>query len=118
MSKPRQPKLPGASTRAKRGVTERAAGTDLSIMRGANMLPAGTEALATSYRLLAREVDRAEDDEDGYRKINAVRELRNVRNALAGVDPNATPEELDDLLRGVSAALRDAARHGPPDARP
>lgn len=96
--------------RAKRGITERAAGSDLTQLRNLKMIPTGCEALATAYRLLAREVDRAEDDEDRYGKINAVRELRNVRNSLAGVDPNATPEELDDLLAGVSAAIRDATK--------
>ena len=112
MTKPRQPRLPGTASRAKRGVVERAAGADLTALRREDVLPTGSEALQAAFRLLAREVDRADLEQDRYGKINATRELRNVRQALGSLDPTAGDAELDKLLASVSTALRNLETPG------
>lgn len=98
---PAQPKLPGTSPTRRRGVVERAAGADLSKLRDLEVMPDGTAALQDAYRLLAREMDRAESERDRYGKINTARELRNLRQNLAPVTAASGAMTIEDILDGI-----------------
>jgi hypothetical protein len=83
--------LDDAAPRAK-GSTERAAEKDLRSMRSTKIVGEAVSALEVAYRLTAREVDRAEREQDRWGKLNAVRELRAVREKLGPMTP-ATPDD-------------------------
>jgi uncharacterized membrane protein YcjF (UPF0283 family) len=84
---------------------ERAASADLRALRAEQLIPPGCAALEAAYRLMAREVDRAEREHDRYGKINTVRELVRVRQVLAGTDAVADAATLDELHADLAAKL-------------
>lgn len=91
------------------GTVERAAQSDLRTLRAAGSIPEGMGALEAAYRLTARELDRAEREQDRWGKLNASRELRAVRERLGvvvpetGTDADAFWSELADPTAGGDA---------------
>jgi len=94
-----------------KGAVERFAEADLRELRRRETIAPGLKALEAAYRLVAREVDRAEAEgaEGGWRKLNATRELRAVRERLGIVPPESTGDERDDLLASLSSTARHTA---------
>lgn len=101
--KPGQLPLEAAGRRAK-GITERAAEVDLRELRTTGALGVAIGALTTAYRLCAREVDRAELEQDRWGKLKATSELRAIRTQLG---PTAAATTADDLLEQLRTAIRD-----------
>lgn len=89
-------------------MTERDAAADLRQLGELELLPPGAAALARAYRLLAREMDRAEREGDRWGKIGAARELRATRERLGALVPlPADGDELEGLFARLSAEIRD-----------
>lgn len=101
--------LPLDAGNRKRGVVERAAGTDLRLLTQLELIPPGSKALEAAYRQLARELDRAETERDRYGTINAARELLRVRAALAPTTVEMDHDP-DAFVAELSAAIRDAEK--------
>lgn len=110
---PDQLALDGTAEAYRKGPTERAAERDLTALRKDKSISAGVAALEVSYRLAAREVDRAERGEDLWGKMKATAELRALRERLAPVGPS---DDSDDLLTRLRSALVDAKKPEPGDA--
>jgi hypothetical protein len=88
MAKRKPGQLPlGAAAPRRKGSAERDAELDLRSLRAAATIPPGMKAIETAYRLIAREVDRAELEQDRYGKLNAARELRALRERLGVIQP-------------------------------
>lgn len=104
---------------ARKGVVERFAEADLRELRKRETIAPGMKALEASYRLVAREIDRAESEgaEGGWKKLNATRELRAVRAQLGIVAPESTGDERDELLAVLSATPRHTEEPRPADLR-
>lgn len=103
--KPTQPALPGTSERYRPGTIERNAAADITAL--ATVLPAGTTALQSAYKTLARELDRAEKERDRYGKIYAAREMLKIRQSLTpmtGDDAEDAPQTVDEFIAGLPAA--------------
>lgn len=109
-----QLELDGTATAWKKKAVERAAESDLRELRSTHSLSQAVSALAVAYRLCAREVDRAELEEDRWGKMKATSELRALRERLGPVE---APAHEDDLLDSLRASLGDAPQPGPPDQR-
>jgi hypothetical protein len=99
---PAQPALDGLAEVYKKRATERAAEADLRDLRKAGQMAVATSALATAYRLVAREVDRAETEEDRWGKMKAASELRAIRVQLAPMTALTTSEEADGFWSDMS----------------
>lgn len=84
------------------GVAERAAQDDLRFLRGADALPSGAKALEVAYRLCAREVDRAETEQDRWGKLKATSELRQLRERLAPLAFATGTPEADAFWQAMS----------------
>lgn len=115
--RPGQLPLDDAAPKSK-GTVERAAERDLRVLRGAGTIPDGMGALEAAYRLTARELDRAEREQDRWGKLNASRELRAVRERLGviepetGTDADAFWSELADPAAGGHAPQPRATDDG------
>lgn len=104
-----QPTLPGTKARYRPGRVERAAVADITELDKAGRLPAGSAALADSYKLLAREVDRAELEEDRWGKAKVVSEMRAVW-AMLVADGQGDAETIDEFVASLpTAAAGDQA---------
>lgn len=93
----------------KRGRAELDAMADLREMAKLGVLPAGTQAIRTAYRLVAREIDRAERAGDLYGKINAAARLAALRSQLAPIEQVATESVATDIHARLSAEIRHAS---------
>lgn len=93
----------------RKGVVERFAEQDLRELRRLETIAPGMKAIEAAYRLVAREVDRAESEgpDGGWRKLNATRELRAVRERLGVLPPESSGDERDELLAALSATPRN-----------
>lgn len=103
---PGQLPLDDAAPRTK-GTVERAAEADLRELRRESTIPTGMTAVAAAFRLTAREIDRAEREQDRWGKLNAARELRALRERLGVVAPAAGGGEADAFWESMSTPVRD-----------
>jgi hypothetical protein len=99
-----QPALPGIKKRYVAGRVERHSVADIQALHDAGRLPLGSEALADSFKLLAREVDRAESEGDRWGKAKTVAEMRYVWTLLAGRDPGVESKTIEEWLASLPKA--------------
>lgn len=100
--KPGQLPLDDVGAPRRKGSTERAAEGDLRVMRNLASIGAGMGALEVAYRLVAREVDRAETEADRWGKLKATSELRAIRERLASMVPLTSSTEADEFWSTMS----------------
>lgn len=93
---PAQTRLPGVSGRRKVGTAERLAAADIRKLRELNAIAPGMAAVESAYKRLAGVLDAGWSQQDDWKLLNAARELRNTRAALA---PGAVYEGDDSLER-------------------
>jgi hypothetical protein len=86
------------------GVTERAAGADLRALAAQDAVLPDATAVAALYRRLARGVDAAAAEDDGYRVAFIGHRLVECHAYLTGRRPDA-PADVDPF--GLSAAVVD-----------
>ncbi|MCU1361270.1 MAG: hypothetical protein JWN99_2559 [Ilumatobacteraceae bacterium] len=98
----------------RKGSTERAAEKDLRTLRNMTTIGAGMAALEVTFRLTAREVDRAETEHDRWGKLKASSELRALRERIAPITPITQAAEADEYWRQI-AAMAAAAGLRPPE---
>lgn len=90
---------------------ERAAELDLRALRSAGSIPDGMKAIEAAYRLTAREFDRAEEELDGWKKLNSARELRALRERLGVIEP-VIEGEADAFWKNLEANTGDDPAQG------
>ena len=77
---------------------ERHAAADLRVLDALEVIPPGSEALKSVFRLLGREFDLANTEGDRYGKINTAREMLRVRDALAPTKIEIGGYTIEDIL--------------------
>jgi hypothetical protein len=97
-----------APAAGKKGSVERAAERDLTSMRKGKQISEAVGALEAAYRLTAREVDRSEVEQDRYGKLNAVRELRALREKLGPMTAPTSSSEADEFWSNMGEPVPGA----------
>jgi len=104
---PQQLHLAGVEPR-KLGPVERASREDMTVLNDLGVIPAGSKALEATYRRLARQIDKATDEDDRYGVINSARELRQLRAGLGVTTGGADDDALREFMVGVLEAVTES----------
>ncbi len=95
---PDQLELPGSSVRRRRGRHERALDNAARAARTADLVQPWHGAAISSARGLARALDDAELERDGWLVTRIASELRQTLDALGWLPEGANRDDLDDLV--------------------